>query len=147
MQSTLEDLDATDVAAQAILPEHVEVLLADAGFAGGVERSFVGGTGTFSRVLARTLEFRTDDGAATYLGWLREHVAEILGETETVSDPELPADAVSVRHLPNGCCPKEVPVYLVAWQRDELVLSVEASGQRARAQSIVPIVRAFDRQG
>jgi hypothetical protein len=146
MHSTLEDLDATDVAAQAIRPEDLEALLDAAGFSGGVERSFVGGTGSFSRVVARTVAFGADAGAAVYLSWLREHVAEILGATEPVSDPQLPAGAVSVRHLPNGCCPKEVPVYLVAWQRDELVLSVEASGQRARAEAIFPIVRALDRE-
>jgi hypothetical protein len=146
MQSTVMDINATDVAAQTIQPDDLEALLGDVGLAAGVQRTFAGGTGAFSRVVARNLEFETDDGAALYLGWLREHVSEMLGSIETVSFPALPAGALSVRHLPDGCCPKEVPVYLVAWQRGPLVLSVEASGQRARAQPIVPIVLAFDRE-
>lgn len=144
MNSTTAHLDAAAVAAETIDPEELQGLLDDAGFSGGVERTFGGGTGAFSRVVARTLAFGTDAGARAYLAWLRDHVSEIIGTTQVARASDLPEGALAVRHLPDGCCPKEVPVYLVAWQHGTLVLSVQASGQRARVGPIVSIVRAFE---
>jgi hypothetical protein len=144
MHPTDQSLAAGDIAASVLVPDELEALLSDAGLQAAAQRLFQGGRGAYSRVVTRGLVFASEAGATTYLDWLRDHVEELIGEAEHMSAGELPEGALFVRHLPDGCCPKETPVYLVAWQRGAFVLSVEANGPRARRKPIVPIVRAFD---
>jgi hypothetical protein len=146
MRPTDQALAAGDIAAPALVPDELEALLNDVGLQSAAQRSFQGGRGAYSRVVARGLVFASEAGATTYLDWLRDHIEELIGDAEHMSAEGLPEGALFVRHLPGGCCPKETPVYLVAWQRGTFVLSVEAGGPRARRAPIVPIVRAFDEE-
>lgn len=146
MHPTDRSLAAGDIAEPALVPDELEALLNDAGLQAAAQRSFQGGRGVYSRVVTRGLVFASEAGATTYLGWLHDHIEELIGKAEHISAEELPEGAVFVRHLPDGCCPKETPVYLVAWQRGTFVLSVEAGGPSARRAPIVPIVRAFDEE-
>ena len=145
MRSTEEPVDAQLVASGALHPEDLATLLTEAGFRAGAERIFTARRGPFSRVEARSLAFGSSAGAGTYLSWLRGHASELIGQTEPVSASRLPAGVLFVRHLATGCCHEEVPVYLAAWQRGPLVLSVKASGRAADVSPVAAIVRTIDR--
>jgi hypothetical protein len=146
MRSTEDAVDAQLLASDALHPEELATLLQQAGFRLGAERIFTARRGPFSRVEARSLAFGTSAGAAAYLSWLRGHASELIGDTEAVSAPRLPVGVVFVRHLATGCCHEEVPVYLAAWQRGPLVLSVKASGRAADVSPVAAIVRSVDRE-
>jgi hypothetical protein len=139
-------IDAETLAADALAPEDLLHLIEDAGFADGVERSFGGARGPLDLVVARSLAFADDAGADAYLSWLHDHVSDILGSSEPLRAPGLPSGALFVRHLPDGCCPKEVPVFLTAWRRGNVVLFLKASGRAARPEPVTRLATAFDRQ-
>ena len=146
MRSTEETVDAQLLASDALHPEELATLLESAAFGSGVERLFTARRGPFSRVEARSLAFGSAPGASTYLGWLRGHASELIGDAEPVAAPRLPDGVLFVRHLATGCCHEEVPVYLAAWQRGPLVLSVKASGRAADVSVVAAIVRSVDRR-
>ena len=144
MRSTEDVVDTQLLASDALHPPELATLLQAAGFSAGAERIFTARHGPFSRVVARSLAFGTSQGAQTYLAWLEGHASEVIGDTERVSARGLPAGVVFVRHLAGGCCHEEVPVYLAAWQRGSLVLSVKAGGRAADVSPVAAIVRTVD---
>jgi hypothetical protein len=146
MRSTEDVVDTQTLASDALHPPELATLLQAAGFDAGAERVFTARRGPFQRVVARSLAFGTPEGAESYLAWLRSHASELIGATEIVTARGLPAGVVFVRHLAGGCCHEEVPVYLAAWQRGPLVLSVKASGRAADVSPVAAIVRTVDRE-
>jgi hypothetical protein len=146
MRSTENTVDVESVASDALHPDELATLLQEATFHAGVERIFTARRGPFSRVEARSLAFDSSAGASTYLRWLQSHASELIGDAEPVESERLPEGVVFVRHLATGCCHEEVPVYLAAWQRGPLVLSVKASGRGADVSPVAAIVRAVDRE-
>jgi len=49
-------------------------------------------------------------------------------------------------HEPSGCCHEETPVYLAAWQRGDIVWTVQASGPRIQAPPVVALVHRFEQE-
>ncbi len=139
-------LDIEAVAAEATHPDDLRSLLEESGFAGGVQRSFGGGRGAFSRVLARGLAFTDEHGAAAYLDWFEEFGGMELINAEPIAPSSMPAGVVAFRHLPDGCCHNDVPVFLAAWRRGSSVLYVTGAGRRANAEALVDVVRLYDEE-
>jgi hypothetical protein len=50
------------------------------------------------------------------------------------------------RHLPDGCCRNDVPVYLAAWQRGPSVLYLHVGGRRANTRAFVELIESYDRE-
>ncbi|HET9672627.1 MAG TPA: hypothetical protein VFQ40_07240, partial [Actinomycetota bacterium] len=104
---------ARDAADRATLAS----LLEEAGYRAGSERSYAGPGERFSLAVTRVLSFDDPEGAESYLGWLRDHPSDVLGTAELLAPLDLPGSPFLAVHLPGGCCPKAVPVYLSAWRR------------------------------
>ncbi len=121
-------LDAAAVAIGADDTTELETLLADAGFVAGAERSFGQVDGGRKRALARVLVFDQADGARRYVAWLKDHVGELIGDTEALELPQLPGASFLVVHEPSACCPRETPVYLAAWGSGATVVTLEVGG-------------------
>ena len=145
-----EDTTAIDVdhlANEVAHPDELVTVLADAGFTRAAQRSFGGGTGRpFSRVLSRGLTFGDEAGAAAFVTWFAEHApAEII--TSAPIDPAgVPDGVVVFRHLPDGCCHNDVPVFLAAWQRGSSVLFLHAGGRRANVRAFVELISTYDQE-
>lgn len=123
-----EEVDASLLASDAIDFAELEALLEDEGFAGGTQRVFAQSQGARQRrSLARVLSFTDADGAQTYLGWLEEHVEEVIGPVDLLDPPDLPGVAF-LALSDSDCCPKATEVYLVAWRRDSTVVTLEVGG-------------------
>jgi hypothetical protein len=129
-------------------PESLDAELRHTGFATGTRRTFTGSRGkrVYSRVVAQGLAFDSEAGAARYLEWLTEHANDVMGQTHALAFEGLPEGALFLEHLPDGCCPRETPAYLVAWRRRSFVLSVWALGPKARPGPLVPLVHAYDEE-
>lgn len=121
-------LDAAAVAIGANDTTELETLLADAGFVAGAERSFGQVDGGRKRALARVLVFDQADGARRYVAWLLEHVDELIGDSESLTLPQLPGARFLVVNEPDACCPRETPVYLAAWGSGATVVTLEVGG-------------------
>jgi hypothetical protein len=146
MDSVASEMDAEGIAAEVVHPDELIAVLDGAGFVRSRERSFTTGTGAFSRVIARGLAFETDAGAADYLAWFSERAGEEIVSAERIKLARLPAGVVVFRHLPNGCCHNDVPVFLAAWQRGSTVLTLHAGGRKANASAFVDLVSAYDEE-
>ncbi|MGZ8578847.1 MAG: hypothetical protein ACXWWX_04870 [Actinomycetota bacterium] len=139
-------IDVEAVAAESTHPDDLQGLLEESGFTGGVQRSFGGGRGAFARVLSRGLAFTDEEGAAAYLDWFEEYGGVELINAEPIAPASLPAGVVAFRHLPDGCCHNDVPVFLAAWRRGSSVLYVSGAGRRANAAAFVELVRVYDEE-
>jgi hypothetical protein len=114
------------------------------GYVAGSEREFFGRNAVFNHVTERVLRFDNRTGASAYLGWLRAHAAELLGEPRSVSAAGIGTDGFLYR--PRGCgCHSDTPTYLVAWRRGHLVLTVLASGNGASPKTTGMLARSLDR--
>ncbi len=142
----MASIDAEVVAAEATHPDDLQALLEESGFAGGVQRSFGGGRGAFARVLARGLAFTDVEGATAYLDWFGELGGVELINADPIAPTNLPSGAVAFRHLPDGCCHNDVPVFMAAWRRGSSVLYVSGAGRRANAAALVDLVRVYDEE-
>ena len=138
-------LEVETLADDAVEPAALRTLLDEAGFTVAVERTFVGSAAVRS-VTARIVQFSSADGAARYLGWLRSHAADLLGESERAQGIELPGgtEAVSFTAAPRGCCAKAMTTSLAAWQRGSKVFTVLAVGPAADEAGVADLARAFD---
>jgi hypothetical protein len=136
-------LDAARVASDAVHPQELESVLGDAGFLGGRERTFSDPGPPPHRVQARVMQFGDVEGATAYLTWLRGHAAELIGDVEPQTAPDL-LEAFLVHTLPNACCPKNVPIFLTAWRRGAAVLSLEVAGAAVSRQDVLELAPAFD---
>lgn len=121
-------LDAEAVAIGANDTTELETLLADAGFVAGAERSFGQVDGGRKRALARVLVFDQANGASRYVAWLLDHVDELIGDSESLTLPQLPGARFLVVNEPDACCPKETPVYLAAWGSGTTIVTLEVGG-------------------
>jgi hypothetical protein len=143
MQSELTTVTAERLARDALEPEVLASLLEDAGYRSGAERTYAGPGARFSLAITRVLSFEDPDGAETYLDWLRDHSSDLLGTADPLPPLDLPGSFVAV-HLPGGCCPKAVPVYLSAWRRGSSVFSVKVSGRGADPDSVEDLAAALN---
>ena len=66
--------------------------------------------------------------------------------SERIAPAGVPDGVVVFRHLPDGCCHNDVPVFLAAWQRGESVLTLHAGGRRANVRAFVDLIAAYDRE-
>lgn len=125
-----QHIDVSQVAGDAVDPEALRDLLEDAGFQGGTERAGSDRPRGLERVTVRALSFDGADGAERYLGWVRGHVDEILGASES-TEPLRVNGVGSVpvfRHIPGDCCPKASVAYLAAWRDGPIVITLEMAG-------------------
>jgi hypothetical protein len=121
-------LDAEAVAIDAIDVGALESLLAQAGFVVGSQRAFAQLDGGRQRALVRVLVFERAEGARRYLGWLDDHVDEVIGDAERLEAPDVRAGRFLAVHDPSACCPKATRVYLAAWTDAGTVVTLEVGG-------------------
>jgi hypothetical protein len=146
MTSVMTAVDEDHLANEVTHPDEMRALLADAGFLRAAQRSFGGGTGVFSRVLARALVFDGDAGASAFMTWFGDEAPEEIITAERIDPTGVPEGVVVFRHLPSGCCHNDVPVFLAAWQRGSSVLFLHVGGRRANAPAFVELVSTYDRE-
>lgn len=144
METELSTLTIEHLARDASDPASLASLLEEAGFRSGSERTYAGPGERFSLAVTRVLSFGDTEGAETYLSWLREHPSEFLGTVERLPPLDLPGAPFLTVHLPGGCCPKEVPVYLAAWRRGSSVVSVRVSGRGLDGEAVRGLVAQID---
>jgi hypothetical protein len=143
MESELRPVTAERLARDALEPAVLASVLEDAGYRSGAERTYAGPGERFSLAITRVLSFDDPDGAEAYLAWLHDHSSDLLGTAEPLPPLDLPGSFVAV-HLPGGCCPKAVPIYLSAWRRGSSVLFVQASGREADPDAVEDLATALD---
>jgi hypothetical protein len=146
MTSDRTSVDLGQLANEVAHPDELRAVLSEAGFASAAQRSFGGGTGAFSRVLARRLAFETDAGAAAFLEWFGENAHEEIITAERIAPGGVPDEAVVFEHEPDACCHNDVPVYLAAWPRGETVLYLHVGGRRASTRAFVRLIESYDRK-
>jgi hypothetical protein len=132
------------LASDASDPGSLASLLEDAGFRTGSERTYAGPGERFSLAVTRLLAFDDADGADAYLAWLREHPTDLIGEVESLEPLDLPGSPFLSVHLPGGCCPKEVPIYLSAWRRGDSVVSLRVSGRGLERDDVEDLAGRLD---
>lgn len=145
MTDDVDALDVAELANEVTDPDGLRSVLADAGFETATQRSFGGGTGAFSRVVARGLAFDADAGAAAFVAWFGEHAPQEFITSERISPAGVPDEVAVFRHEPDGCCHNDVPVFLAAWQRGSSVLFLHAGGRKANMPAFVDLISTYDR--
>lgn len=144
MQSEFAAVPIERLARDASDPGSLASLLEDAGYRSGAERTYAGPGERFSLAVTRVLAFEDPQGAETYLSWLREHPSDVLGTAETLAPLDIPGSPFLAVHLPGGCCPKAVPIYLSAWRRGSAVVSVRVSGRGVEPDAVESLVAQLD---
>jgi hypothetical protein len=144
MESEVAAVDANMLARDALDATELDRLLDEAGFLSGRERTFSGPGERFSLAVTRVLVFASSDGAASYVGWLRDHPEDLLGRAQKLEPLELPGKPFLLVHTPGGCCPKDVPIYLSAWQRGSTVVFLRASGRQADPGAVQELAAELD---
>lgn len=138
--TTTTVVTAEDVASEAVDAEALSGILDVAGFQAGVRRAYAGNGRAIRRVEVGVFSFESNDGASTYLAWLRANVADLIGEVRS-PDKTLFGDVPLFVHLPDGCCPREPAVALAAWSRGPQVVRVLVAGAAADGRKAVRLVR------
>jgi len=141
--ATLDPASATVGVAH---PDDMLAALHAGGSLGVAERTYAGGHGTFSRVVVRAFSFGSPQGAAGFLAWLRSHGADLIGTATPLLEVAVPEGVSLSVHEPSGCCHREVPGYLAAWQRGLDVWTIQASGPMIRTRAVVELVAALDQE-
>ena len=140
-------VDVDRLADEVAHPDEMRAVLISSGFARAAQRSFGGGSGRpFSRVLSRGITFDDAVGAAAFVAWFAEHAPAEIITSERIDPANVPEGAIVFRHLPDGCCHNDVPVFLAAWQRGSSVLYLHAGGRRANASAFVELISAYDQE-
>jgi hypothetical protein len=139
-----ELLTVARVTSGALDAEGLTALLQRTRYLGGSERTFVSKTQPLDRVDTRVLEFSRADGATTYLRWVCDHPADLIGDVGRSSPLEAPGSVELFVHTPDGCCPKDVPKSLAVWQRDRYVLLVIANGGMAKQNTLTGLASQLD---
>lgn len=137
-------LDVPTVATDAAEHEQLESLLLGAGFEGGSERTFSKVAGGRRLLQARVLEFETAEGAQRYVGWLSDHVDELIGEAELDPALEAPGGGAVYVHEPDPCCHNDSRIFLAAWTEGGRALTLRIGGQAARASEVTELAARFD---
>jgi hypothetical protein len=136
-------IDASTLAVDAADVAGLRALLDDSGFLVGTQRLFSRVRHGRRRLVARVLIFGSRSGAGEYLGWLGDHIGEVIGEAEPRGDLAIPEGAV-YEHQPSPCCHNDTRIFLAAWERRDNVLTLEIGGQGARASDVIELVRQLD---
>jgi hypothetical protein len=144
MQSEVAVLGAAALARDALDPAGLEKLLGEVGYVSGRQRTFSGPGERFSLAITRVLVFESADGAGRYVSWLRAHPEDLLGKAQALEPLNLPGSPFLMIHLPGGCCPKAVPIYLSAWRRGHTVLFLKASGRQADVGAVEDLAEELD---
>lgn len=138
--ATTTPVTAEDISREAVDAEAVSDILVVAGFQAGVRRSYAGNGRAIRRVEVGVLNFESNDGASTYLAWLRANVADVIGEVQGAGKTIFGHVRLFV-HLPDGCCPREPAVALAAWSHGPQVVRVLVAGAAADGLKAVRLVR------
>ena len=146
MHRTDDTLDAAGAAADAVHPQDLRSLLEGAGFVGARERTWAGMRGPFARVVVRAWVFGSEGGAATFLTWVRDQPAQLIGSAQTLSSTGLPGSIALAMHEPSGCCHEETPIYLASWARGPVVWTIRASGPKIRTTPVVSLVTQIEQE-
>jgi hypothetical protein len=144
MTSTASIVDVDRLADEVVHPDELRALLRQTGFSHGAQRSFVAGTGAFSRVIARALAFQTEAGAAAFVTWFADNAGAEVISADRITPEGVPDGVIVFRHVPDGCCHNDVPVYLAAWQRGPLVLHLHVGGRRANTRAFVDLISSYE---
>jgi hypothetical protein len=137
-------LDAATLAADALDPASLDMVLTGAGFETGIERRFTARWKPVTEVVARALRFASADGAAAYLTWLRAHGADVLGSQAQASDPPSLTDAIAFTHAPCTSCAKDTIQYFAAWTHGRYALTLLVGGPRAGRSTATPLAEELD---
>lgn len=140
--ASLTELDAQDVAAEAIDRTALADVLDAAGFESAVRRSYSGTGPGIRRIEVLLLRFGSGSGATRYLEWQRGHVSDIIGDAEVPPEHELDGIPIYV-HLPDGCCPKEQVVALAAWRDGPYVARALVAGPDADSPQTLELLSAL----
>lgn len=146
MPSTASIVDVDRLANEVVHPDEMRALLRQTGFSHGAQRSFGAGAGAFSRVVARALAFRTEAGAAAFVTWFGDNAGAEVISADRITPERVPDGVIVFRHLPDGCCHNDVPVYLAAWQRGPSVLYLHVGGRRANTRAFVDLISSYERE-
>lgn len=144
MQVETSTLTIDRVASDASDPASLTSLLEDAGYRSGRERTYAGPGERFSLAVTRVLAFDDPTGADAYLAWLREHPSDLIGAVDPLPPLDLAGSPFLTVHVPGGCCPKEVPVYLTAWRRGSAVVSLRVSGRGVEVGTVRDVAVMLD---
>ncbi len=144
LSSERRSLDRAALAAAAFAHDALSELLHDAGYVEGVEREFFGRGEIFDRVVARGLRFESTEGAERYVGWVRSHPRDFLGRAKAEPRLALGSSGVLFALAPCGTCKKELPTYLAAWRRGDVVFSLLASGRGVDRERFAGLARKLD---
>ena len=137
------ELDAETLAADSLDPAELRAVLNGAGFAGASQRVWIDAEQE-RRALVRALAFDTPAGADVYLGWLRAHTFDVIGEAEEHAPLDVPSPSFLTVHEPGGCCPKEGRIFLTAWREGTVVLSLEVGGRNVGRRDAQEFASALD---
>jgi hypothetical protein len=144
MTSAVSPADLGLIAAEVTHPDELSAVLTEAGFVGARQRSFSGGTGPFTRVIARGMRFESAAGARAYVSWLGEHASSEIVAAERISPAAVDDDVVVFHHRPDGCCHNDAPIFLAGWTSRSSVLYLYAGGRRATSTAFMKLIAAYD---
>jgi hypothetical protein len=140
--SAVEQIELEELTSEAVDAKPLADLLESAGFRSAVERTYAGSSPAIRRVVVRIVRFDSTSGADRYLGWLREHVSDVIGDAELATEHPF-RDAPVYVHQPTGCCAKEPVVALAVWRRATDVVRVLIAGPDADGQTGTTMLHAF----
>jgi hypothetical protein len=138
-------LDAREVSTDAVDVDELEAILEGAGFVGGTERRFSQTAGGRRMTLARILVFETARGAQAYLGWLEDHVDDVIGKARPVDGLSVPDGTIVFVHQPNPCCHNETRLVLAAWNDGDTVKTLELGGQVVKTSVVPGLISSLER--
>lgn len=140
-----KELDAREVSTDAVDVDELEALLESAGFVAGTERRFSRTVGGRRMTLARILVFETVPGAQAYLGWLEDHVDDVIGNARPVDGLSVPDGTIVFVHQPNPCCHSETRLVFVAWKDGDTVKTLEIGGQVVKTSVVPQLISSLER--
>jgi hypothetical protein len=144
--STTSAIDEAALLDETAARDELRTVLEDAGFTGGVARTWTAGRDAdVQGVEVRTLRFSDPDGAAAYLSWATEHAADLIGEASPA--PGAAGYAVFT-HEPGGCCPnKDTTSAVAVWRSDDVVWIATARGPGVTAATVTAVADAVSTSG
>jgi hypothetical protein len=139
------ELDVREISMDAVDVDELEALLESAGFLAGTERRFSRTVGGRRMTLARILVFDTVRGAKAYLGWLEDHVDDVIGNSRPVDGLSVPDGTIVFVHEPNPCCHSETRLVLAAWNEGDTVKTLELGGQVVNTSVVPELISSLER--
>jgi hypothetical protein len=110
--------------------------LAGWGFERGTQREFRGRSRTFTNVVSRTLQFRSETGAHAYVKLVADRVGDFFGAGSKVRSLEQGGrSGYLIRAAPCGCH-RETPVLIAVVSRGDRVSWLYGLGPRAKPKAL-----------